>query len=613
MDKNNILKDKYIDWLKIRRQYLENSNRWYYSSLEMLATLGDIHKNIKQNANPEDLFNAARKKLRELINFETLAIFQVNTEDSSFVLTDCDPEGDSSLIQEEVERQIDSGAFAWALKHNRGLVVEDKQSIKKLFFHSLNTKSRVIGMFAGILKDNYSRIPSEQLTLASIILNNTAYAIENGMFYRQVSNQNQNLEQAVQSRTRDLESKTEELKKEISARKRSEEAYKVLARQNQSILEFAEGGIIGMDMNGTIIFVNPCGASMTGYLPDEIIGRTFHSILRPANKEGAPYTLEDSPIQKVIDTQTPCRQLDEMFWKKSGQGIPVEYTCNLIMESGKSKGAVLTFRDITARKRAEEDQRQYEEKLVNSNKELQDFAFIASHDLQEPLRKLLLFGNRLKTDYEHHLDGNAKDYLNNIEKSSIKMQKLVDGLLQFSTITTEARPFQKTDIANVISEVLTELVNPIIKSGARVKVGQLPEIEADPNQMRLMLYNLLHNSLKFQKPDELLVVTISGHEEENGIWSIRIHDNGIGFDEKHLKKIFKPFQQLQTSLETSGQGIGLTICHKIAQRHSGSITAKSSPGNGSVFIIRLPENQSGQTRETKSHLSNQEQKTAPSG
>lgn len=589
MDKEHSSKDEYIDWLKTRVLFLERSNLWYYSALEMLASLGDLHKNAKQNTDPVAIYNETRKKLKELIDFETLSFFQVNSEETSFELTHCDPETDNVLIQEEVDHQIENGTFAWALKQGRGLVVDDKSANRNLFLHSLTTKSRVIGMFVGRLRGNFSILPSERLTLASIILNNTAYAIENGSFYKRISAQNRTLEQAVHVRTSELEKTTEELKKEISNREKSDEACKILARQNESILKFAEEGILGIDFNCIISFINPCGAKMLGYGPEEMIGLPVHTLLSPSNKDGIPYSLEESPIQKGIDTKSPCHLPDEIFWKKSGQGLPIEYSCNPILEAGKIKGAVVTFRDISERKLAEANQKDFEERLIASNKELQDFAFIASHDLQEPLRKLLMYGNRLKSDYEYYLDGKAKDYLNNIEKSSIKMRRLIEGLLEYSTITTDTHPFEEIDLVKVISEVLSDLVNPIIKTGARIKVGRLPKIEADAGQMRQLFFNLVHNCLKFQKPDEPLVVTISGHEEEEDFWSIRVHDNGKGFDEKHLEKIFKPFQQLHTARESSGQGIGLTICQKIVQRHGGTITAKSAPKKGSTFIVKLPE------------------------
>jgi len=597
MDKEHLSKDEYIDWLKTRVQSLEGSNLWYYSAFEMLASLGDLHKNFKQNNDPGALYNEARKKLKTLVDFETLSFFQVNSEDSSFQLADCDPEIDRGLIREEVDRQIENGTFAWALKQGRGIVVQDKFSNKRLFLHSLTTKSRVIGMFAGRLRGNFSKLPSERLTLASIIFDNTAYAIENGFFYKHISDQNRTLEQAVHARTRELEKTTEELKREIFTRKRSDEAYKVLARHNESILMFAEEGILGIDLNGIISFINPCGAKMLGYGPEEMIGSPVHTLLSPSNKDGIPYSLEDSPIQKAIDTKKPCRLSDAIFWKKSSQGMPVEYSCNPILETGKIKGAVVTFRDITERKIAEANQKAFEEKLIASNKELQDFTFIASHDLQEPLRKLLMYGNRLKSDYEYYLDGKAKDYLNHIEKSSIKMRRLIEGLLEFSTITTDAHPFEEIDLVKVISEVLSDLVNPIIKTGARIKVGRLPKIEADSGQMRQLFFHLVHNCLKFQKSDESLVVTISGHEEGDDFWSIRVHDNGRGFDEKHLEKIFKPFQQLHIAREFSGQGIGLTICQKIVQRHGGTITAKSAPKKGSTFIVKLPEKNTNYSRD----------------
>lgn len=593
MDNKNLSKIDHIDWLKARVKHLESSNRWYYTSLEMLASLGDLHRDVQNNMDPSALFKTAGEKLSALINFQTLAFFHVDLPSSGFVLTDCFPDADKNLIQTEIDRQVEKGTFAWAVKQNRALAVEGELSPGKLILHSISTKSRILGLFAGRLKDNLTKIPAEKLTLISVILHNTAHAIENGRLYKRVTSLNQVLEKAVSTRTRELEDQAEELKQEVSARKKTKEAYQKLARQNEMILNSADEGILGIDVNGNITFVNSRGAQLTGYEPEEMIGLPIHSLFNPAKGNDSASSHNDNPVQKVIDNNSSLSLEDETFRKKGGQEIPVEYSCGAIRESGKPMGAVVTFRDVSERIKIQEEQIYYEENLLRSNKALQDFAFIASHDLQEPLRKLLMFSGRLKTDCGHYMDGKAKDYLDNIEKFSVKMRELLEGLLEYSTITTEAGPFENTNLSNVISAVLSDLLDPIIKSGARIKVGPLPVIEADISQMRQLFFNLLLNCLKFQKPNEPLVVRISGQPEKNGFWNINISDNGIGFDEKHLEKIFEPFKQLHNSSEYGGQGIGLTICQKIANRHGGRVTAKSVANEGSSFTIRLPEKQSG--------------------
>lgn len=591
MDSNNLSKNDHIDWLKARVQYLESSNRWYYTSLEMLASLGDLHRDIQNNMDPSALFKTAGEKLANLINFQTLAFFHVDMPSSGFILTDCFPDADKDLMQREIDRQVEKGTFAWTIKQNRALAVEGELLTGNLILHSISTKSRILGFFAGRLKDNLATIPSEKLTLISVILHNTAHAIENGRLYKRVTSLNQVLEKAVSTRTRELEDQAEELKREVSARKRTKEEFQKLARQNEMILNSADEGILGIDVNGNITFVNSRGAQLTGYEPDEMIGLPVNSLFNSSKGNDSSGSHNDNPVQMVIDNNSPLSLQNETFWKKDGRKFSVEYSCGAIRENGKPMGAVVTFRDVSEQLKIQEEQMFYEENILRSNKALQDFAFIASHDLQEPLRKLLMFSGRLKTDCGHYMDGKAKDYLNNIEKFSMKMRELLEGLLEFSTITTEAEPFEKTKLSNVVSAVLYDLLDPIIKSSARIKVGPLPVIEADISQMRQLFFNLLLNCLKFQKPDESLVVRISGQPEKNGFWNISISDNGIGFDEKHLEKIFEPFKQLHNSSEYGGQGIGLTICQKIANRHGGRITAKSAPNEGSSFTIRLPEKQ----------------------
>ena len=592
MDKTHSPLIEDIRWYKARVERLEKSNRWHYAALETLASMVDLHKDVKQNADPGALFKIAGEKLGELLDFQTLAFFQVALPNSSFVLTDCFPNTHNSQIQNEVDQHVENGNFAWAIKQNRALTMDCKFSSGKLILHSISTKHRVLGLFAGELMGNINKIPSEKLTLISVVLNNTAHAIENGYLFKRVNNLNETLEKAVYTRTQKLEEQSEKLEREVSERKRVRNAYQKLAKQNENILNSTDEGILGVDVNCNITFVNSQGAQLTGYEPDEMIGLPVFSLFHPSGAVAQHNLNDDNPVNIAIDTNSTISRKDEIFWKKCGQKIPVEYTFKAIQESGKPMGALMTFRNIAEQKKIEEEKKLNEENLLRSNKALHDFAFIASHDLQEPLRKLLMFSNRLKTNCSHHMDGNAKGYLDNIEGLSYQMRELLDGLLEFSAITTDASQFQKTDLFKVISAVLSDLIDPIVKSGARIKVGPLPIIDADIIQMRRLFYNLLTNCLQFQKPDEALVVRVSGHDQGNGKWAISINDNGTGFDAKHIDKIFKPFKQLHSSSEYGGQGIGLTICQEIAIRHRGSVSVISTPDEGSTFTVTLPENQS---------------------
>ncbi|RJQ46921.1 MAG: hypothetical protein C4538_05920 [Nitrospiraceae bacterium] len=265
--------------------------------------------------------------------------------------------------------------------------------------------------------------------------------------------------------------------------------------------------------------------------------------------------------------------------------------------------AMMIFRldkNILYRKRAETEAVLYAEKLKKSNRELEEFAYIASHDLQEPLRKIMSFGDRLKEKYSGAFDEKGLDYLERMQSAAFRMRNLIQGLLMFSRVTSKAQPFVPVNLSAVAQEVLSDMEIRIQESKGRIEVEHLPVVNADPMQMRQLMQNLISNALKFTKEGEAPVVKVSGapvtgqeRTQDNELYQITIEDNGIGFDEKYADRIFGMFQRLHGRKEYEGTGIGLTVCKKIVERHGGSIAAKSVPGAGTKFIITLPAKQSG--------------------
>lgn len=230
--------------------------------------------------------------------------------------------------------------------------------------------------------------------------------------------------------------------------------------------------------------------------------------------------------------------------------------------------------------------------LKRSNQELQDFAYVASHDLQEPLRKIQAFGNLLEEEYGDTL-GEGKDYLGRMRSAAARMSALIEDILSFSRVTTRARGFTSVDLNKVTGEVLEDLETRIQDTGATIRIEKLPTIDADAMQIRQLLQNLIANALKFHKPDVAPEITISAvteisQNDHKKYCKLQIRDNGVGFDEKYLDRIFAVFQRLHSRDSYEGTGIGLAVCRKIVERHGGHITATSSPGQGATFIISLP-------------------------
>ena len=240
--------------------------------------------------------------------------------------------------------------------------------------------------------------------------------------------------------------------------------------------------------------------------------------------------------------------------------------------------------------------------LRRSNRELEQFASVASHDLQEPLRKIQAFGDRLEAKFSEVLGEQGRDYVERMQASALRMRNLIDALLTYSRVTTKAQPFVPVDLEATAREVVSDLEARIQHTGGRVDIASLPTIDADPLQMRQLLQNLIGNGLKFHKPGESPVVRVEGRMVENGQvgphCEIAVSDNGIGFEEIYLDRIFELFQRLHGRQEYEGTGIGLAICRKIVERHGGSITATSKPDRGTTFKVTVPTNRS---REVHAH------------
>jgi len=229
--------------------------------------------------------------------------------------------------------------------------------------------------------------------------------------------------------------------------------------------------------------------------------------------------------------------------------------------------------------------------LERSNLELEQFAYVASHDLQEPLRKIQAFGDLLVAEAGEALGGDARDYLARMRAAAVRMQSLIQDLLAYSRVS-RGDPPAVVDLARVAREVVSDLDGRVRGTGGTVEVGVLPTVRADPTQMRQLLQNLIANALKFHRPGVPPRVAVEGGCDapgrEGAACRITVRDNGIGFDEKYLDRIFTPFQRLHGRGEFEGTGMGLAICRKIAERHGGTITARSTPGEGSTFLVTLP-------------------------
>jgi signal transduction histidine kinase len=247
--------------------------------------------------------------------------------------------------------------------------------------------------------------------------------------------------------------------------------------------------------------------------------------------------------------------------------------CGLVITNAKS---------ISRRQRAEDE-------LARSNADLEQFAFVASHDLQAPLRRIVGFGELLSAPSASSMDDSARQYLDIMIQSSRRMQQLISGLLTYARVNTRGTPFGMVSLPSVVRQALDDLTLRLQETKGTVDVMNLPSVTGDEMQLYQLFQNLISNALKFVPAGQAPHIVISSQPKDKSMVEISIRDNGIGFDEKDLEKIFLPFKRLHREDVYPGSGIGLAVCQKIVQRHGGTITAHSKPGEGSTFVFTLPE------------------------
>lgn len=344
------------------------------------------------------------------------------------------------------------------------------------------------------------------------------------------------------------------------------------------LVESINEGALILSPDNSIYYCNHRFAEMLDLPTQQIIGATIRSFVIPELQlEVAGLILESRNCAKAEGQITINRS--------DGTLLPIKLSLNCVsLEDFHGICAVLT--DLSLQKRTELELRTGAEKLKRSNEELKEFVFIASHDLQEPLRKIQAFGNRLERTCKCKLNDSEADCLTRMQNSAKWMQQLINDLLNYSRLLAREEPQAAVDLLEVAEQATLNLKERIKRTGAIIDISDLPSIKAERSQMEQLFQNLIANSLKFRREENPSIKVYSHQVGEE--CRIFIEDNGIGFNETYLERIFMPFQRLHGRDKYEGAGMGLTICRKIVERHGGSITAKSTPGVGSTFIVTLP-------------------------
>jgi PAS domain S-box-containing protein len=353
----------------------------------------------------------------------------------------------------------------------------------------------------------------------------------------------------------------------------------------ESLLEVAPDPIVIVDMHGAIAIVNRQTELVFGYLRHELLGQPVETLVPDDLR--AMHTTHRHAYAAEPRTRPMGVGLELFGRRKDGTSFPVEISLSPLHSESETL-IVSIIRDITDRKRAEEQLRATAVELERSNRELEQFAYVASHDLQEPLRMVASYTQLLARRYAGKLDADADEFIGFAVDGARRMQELINDLLTYSRVGSRALELRAVNTNHIVDRVIGDLGGAIRDSAGRVSRGDLPTLYADATQMEQLFQNLIANGIKFHRPDVPPEVHVSARRSAPG-WTFAVTDNGIGIEPQYLERIFVLFQRLHSRAEYPGTGIGLAICKKIVERHGGTLTVHSEPKQGTTFEFTLPE------------------------
>ena len=352
------------------------------------------------------------------------------------------------------------------------------------------------------------------------------------------------------------------------------------------VVESAPCGMLMVGSNGTISLVNHQLEILFGYNRNELIGKPVDTLL-PVRFRTAPLSIELHA--DTFDPASVWQRKDLMGLRKDGTECPIEVGFSHT-EFSSGKQILATVVDITDRKRAEQLLERQTEELSRSNRELEQFAYVASHDLQEPLRMVSSYCGLLARRYKGKIDQDADEFIQFAVDGAKRMKDLIDDLLMYSRVGRREKPLVLIDAGESVKAALANLEVAVNETGASIVCGKLPQVMADPVQLTQVFQNLLSNAVKFcgsRRPIIHVSARRSDERQDQPRWIFSIQDNGIGIEPKFQERVFEIFQRLHTRDEYAGNGMGLAITKKIIERHGGTIRVESTPGTGTIFFFTL--------------------------
>jgi len=346
-------------------------------------------------------------------------------------------------------------------------------------------------------------------------------------------------------------------------------------------------GVVATDIDGRVTFFNRVAQALSGWRGEQALGHPVGDILR-LERSSDDSVAENPAITAMRERRSVDHSSGVVLVGRDGQRTHVDVNGAPTFDpEGKLVGSVLVLHDMTERERAERQIRQRTEELARSNRDLEQFAYVASHDLQEPLRAVAGPLQLLQRRYQDQLDARADEFIGHAVDGATRMQTLIDDLLSYSRVGRFEDPTQPVSAEQALEFALKNLVVVIEETGARIEHETLPVVQAISSQLALLFQNLIGNALKFRRKERTPVIRVRA-EPLDGEWRFSVADNGIGISEQYFERIFVIFQRLHTRREYPGTGLGLALCKRIVEHHGGQIWVESTPGEGTTFFFTLP-------------------------
>lgn len=536
----------------------EPSTAFQAMAFDILGTL------LRTADSPGTLGVYLTQQMRELTGARTCVLLQSlhDFDESGHHVVSVHPEGRGKLAESAEVRRLAN--LANDLEHPRLWSAEGNSDEAQRILTELGCGASVavplnvgeirVGILLLLdLPDTHS--VSQMLGLLDILSTVVALVLRNSLLYLEQ-------EQVVEQKTREL--------------RESEQRFRAL-------VETSSDWIWEVDEKGRYTYASPKVKDLLGYEPEEVIGKSPFDLMPPDEAERIV-----ALFRSLTAPQEPFARLENEGLRKDGTRVVLETSGVPVLDAN---GDLLGYRgidrDITERKRAEEARERLVAELGRSNTELEEFAYAASHDLQEPLRMVGSYMGLLERRYKDKLDSDANEFIEFAVDGAKRMQQLIDDLLVYSRAGTRGKTFEPVDVNGVVDEVVKNLEVIITEHNATVTRDELPTVNADRTQLVQLVQNLVGNGIKFHGHQPPRVHIWTEHSDRG--WMFGVRDNGIGIDRKYQDRIFKVFQRLHTLEEYPGTGVGLAVCRRIMDRHGGRIWVESEPGKGATFCFTLSE------------------------